>query len=146
MKQKLSQEQAPVFNNLFNPQPRKVAPLLPVDNSQKKSLLPIYHVEKINKMKFKIYKQGGAQHIDKLPITDLSFQIKVRGEEDRPGAHFSKPRLEEILSEYRKMNANTKHSRSRVTEKSKSLAHGSELNMKVMRKTVHRFGRSGSQR
>jgi len=44
--------------------------------------MPIYHVEKINKMKFKVYKQGvGSQYVEKLPVTDLSFQIRMRGEE-----------------------------------------------------------------
>jgi hypothetical protein len=43
--------------------------------------IPIYHVEKINKMKFKVYKQGvGRQYVEKLPIADLSFQIKLKGE------------------------------------------------------------------
>jgi len=43
--------------------------------------MPIYHVEKINKMKFKVYKQGvGKQFIDKLPVTDLCFQIKLKGQ------------------------------------------------------------------
>lgn len=95
MKQKLSQEQSPVFESLFNPPPRKVASSSPVPSDHslqhKKTLLPIYHVEKINKMKFKIYKQNGAQFIDKLPVTDLSFQIKIKGEEE--AAFSSKPRL-----------------------------------------------------
>jgi len=31
-------------------------------------------------MKFKVYKQGaGKQFIDKLPVTDLCFQIKMKG-------------------------------------------------------------------
>ena len=32
-------------------------------------------------MKFKVYKQNGPmQFVEKLPITDLSFQIKIKGE------------------------------------------------------------------
>jgi len=94
MKQKLSQERTPVFDCLFNQKPKRMsspAPSDPVTN--KNALMPVYHVEKINKMKFKIYKQGGAQYFDKLPVQDLSFQIKVKGEEDEQLAANAKPRL-----------------------------------------------------
>lgn len=144
MKQKLSQEQSPVFESLFNPPPRKIASSSPVPSDHKKTLLPIYHVEKINKMKFKIYKQNGAQFIDKLPVTDLSFQIKIKGEEE--AAFSSKPRLEEILNEYRKMNINSKQLKSRSIDNRQGGTHGSELNMKTMRKTVYRFGRNENPR
>jgi hypothetical protein len=59
--------------------------------------MPIYHVEKINKMKFKVYKHGvQRQFMEKLPIADLSFQIKLKGDEDVTRSE--KPRLEEILN------------------------------------------------
>ena len=75
--------------------------------------MPIYHVEKINKMKFKIYKQGGSQFIDKLPVQDISFHIKVKGEDHDQAMTNVKPRLEEILSEYRKMNSTKRHAQTR---------------------------------
>ena len=59
-----------------------------------RSRLPVYHVEKINKMKFKIYKQHGGQYVDKLPVTDLSFQIKIKGDNEPQSVQNTKPRLE----------------------------------------------------
>lgn len=89
MKHKLSQNQASVYDNLFASQPaHSPQPFL---QPQQKPM-PVYHVEKINKMKFKVYKQGaGRQYMEKVPITDLSFQIKLKGEDDI--AHAVKPRL-----------------------------------------------------
>ncbi len=91
----MSEHQAPIFDTLFNSQPRRSSPISHHPESPtapRKTLMPIYHVEKINKMKFKIYKQNGpVQFVDRLPITDLSFQIKIKGEETQTNA---KPRLE----------------------------------------------------
>ena len=43
-------------------------------------------------MKFKIYKQHGGQYVDRLPVTDLSFQIKIKGDEQQTIQN-AKPRL-----------------------------------------------------
>lgn len=111
MKHKLSQHQASVYDNLFVNQPPVHSPQAIVQPQQKP--MPIYHVEKINKMKFKVYKQGaGRQYMEKVPVTDLSFQIKLKGEDDI--SHAVKPRLEEILSEYRKLNLSGRNSRART--------------------------------
>lgn len=93
MKHKLSQHQSPVYENLFAP-----PAVLPAPQPQPQTRpLPVYHVEKINKMKFKVYKQGaGRTQAERVPVTDLSFQIKLRGEEEAGLA--VRPRLEEILS------------------------------------------------
>ena len=64
-------------------------------------------------MKFKIYKQGNAQYFDRMPVQDLSFQIKIKGEQDEQLLNNAKPKLEEILSEYRKMNTTKRPSQSR---------------------------------
>jgi hypothetical protein len=45
-------------------------------------------------MKFKIYKQAGGQFVEKLPVTDLSFQIKIKGDENGQLQGQNKPRLE----------------------------------------------------
>ena len=118
MKQKLSQEQTPVFDCLFNTTKDKrsssVTPVLPPPISEPhRGKMPVYHVEKINKMKFKIYKQSGGQYIDRIPVTDLSFQVKIKGDHEMQAVQNSKPRLEEILSEYRKMNLSPKKPKSR---------------------------------
>lgn len=121
MKHKLSQHQSSVYENLFTNKPKvndgsgHTTP----PPSQQKAVMPIYHVEKINKMKFKVYKHGvGRQFMEKLPVTDLSFQIKLKGDEDMAPA--MKPRLEEILSEYRKMNLSGRNSRSKTYDKKNS--------------------------
>ncbi len=45
-------------------------------------------------MKFKLYKQGvGAQFVQKLPVTDLSFQIKMKKQEENINNPNIKPRL-----------------------------------------------------
>ena len=105
--------------------------------------MPVYHVEKINKMKFKIYKQNGGQYIDRMPVTDLSFQVKVKGDHEMQPLQNAKPRLEEILSEYRKMNLSPKKPKSRGVESSRrGVGNSSDLNVNVMRKTVYKMGGS----
>ena len=100
MKQKLSQEQTPVFDCIFNPatkSKRQPSPAPQNDTSPiQKPKLPVYHVEKINKMKFKIYKNsaGTGHYIDKVPVHDLSFQIKIKGEHENQAIQNAKPRLD----------------------------------------------------
>ena len=45
-------------------------------------------------MKFKIYKQASAQYVERVPVTDLSFQIKIKAEADEQFQCYNKPRLE----------------------------------------------------
>lgn len=84
MKHKLSQNQSSVYESIFANKAKihNTSVVVPTSNqNQNKPVMPIYHVEKINKMKFKVYKQNsGRQYIEKLPVTDLSFQIKIKGE------------------------------------------------------------------
>lgn len=98
MKHKLSQNQASVYDNLFTNKPKLVdTPNAATPQPHQKAAMPIYHVEKINKMKFKVYKHGvQRQFMEKLPVADLSFQIKLKGDEE--AIKNDKPRLEEILS------------------------------------------------
>jgi hypothetical protein len=148
MKQKLSKEQTPVFDCLFSQPPRRIvspAPLSEQGPGNRRSFMPVYHVEKINKMKFKIYKQGGTQYIDKLPVADLSFQIKIKGDPEESSAQNAKPRLEEVLSEYRRLNLNQKKPVSRGGEGRQS-RFGSDSSVRVMRKTVYRMGLSNISR
>ena len=92
-------------------------------------------------MKFKVYKQGvQRQYIEKLPIADLSFQIKLKGDEE--ATRNEKPRLEEILNEYRKMNKSGRNSRSKTYEKKNS--NPSDFNVRLMAKTMCKFGRTVS--
>jgi hypothetical protein len=142
MKHKLSQNQSSVYDNIFTSKPREDhGSAVPAQVQSNKVAMPIYHVEKINKMKFKVYKHGvGRQHMEKVPITDLSFQIKLKGDDGVPPS--VKPRLEEILSEYRKMNLSGRNSRSRTYDKKNS--NGSEFNVRVTTKTMSKFGRSNS--
>lgn len=139
MKHKLSQHQAPVYDNLFSSPP---APTTHPSPQPQLKPMPVYHVEKINKMKFKVYKQGaGRQQMERVPVTDLSFQIKLKGEEEVGLA--VRPRLEEILSEYRKLNLSGRNSRAKTFEKKHS---GGEFNVRLMASTVNRFARSPSHR
>lgn len=98
MKHKLSLNQASVYDNLFTNKPKKGdKPNSVTPQPQQKQAMPIYHVEKINKMKFKVYKHGvQRQFIEKLPVADLSFQIKLKGDDET--IRNDKPRLEEILN------------------------------------------------
>ena len=93
-------------------------------------------------MKFKIYKQGGAQYFDRLPVQDLSFQIKIKGEQEEQLNANVKPRLEEILSEYRKMSTTKRQAQSRGVEHRRASGYGSDLNARMMRKTVYKAGGS----
>lgn len=78
MKHKMSQNQSSVYNDIFSAKPKYQESHPPHYNS--KVIMPIYHVEKINKMKFKVYKNNvGRQLVDRLPVTDLSFQIRLKG-------------------------------------------------------------------
>jgi hypothetical protein len=55
-------------------------------------------------MKYKIYKQKGLpEFVNKLPITDINFQIASKNHHQKSTSEV-KPRLDEILAEYRKMN------------------------------------------
>ena len=45
-------------------------------------------------MKFKVYKQEKAQIIEKLPISDINFQIKLKGDIEGQLQNSNKPRLE----------------------------------------------------
>jgi len=93
MKHKLSQNQSSVYESIFTNKTKQlnVSVVVPPTH-ENKPLMPIYHVEKINKMKFKVYKQGsGRQFIEKLPVAELSFQIKIKGNDEVPSP--VKPRL-----------------------------------------------------
>ena len=153
MQQKLSQEQTPVFDCLFNRNQQKrhlsVGPAVqqqhahPPVSDGGRGKVPVYHVEKINKMKFKIYKQHGGQYVDRLPVTDLSFQIKIKGDHQQQTIQNAKPRLQEILSQYRKMNLSQKKPKSRGLQTRRvSGGYGSQMNVKMMRKTVYKMGGS----
>jgi|688.fasta_scaffold752566_1 hypothetical protein len=92
-------------------------------------------------MKFKVYKHGvQKQYMDKIPVADLSFQIKLKGDDD--ATRTEKPRLEEILNEYRKMNMSGRKSRSKTYEKRNS--NPADFNVRLMTKTMSKFGRSTS--
>ena len=58
------------------------------------------------------------------------------------GTRNEKPRLEEILNEYRKMNMSGRNSRSKTYEKKNS--NPSDFNVRLMTKTMSKFGRTVS--
>lgn len=143
MKQKLS-HQSVVYDSVFQKNGKvKSQEAPPSPPPPRKTLMPVYHVEKINKLKFKVYKQGvGVHFVEKLPVTDLSFQIRLKGDEAEPTV---KPRLEEILSEYRRMNGSgRKSSRGKVEHRKNS--NNSDFNVRMMNHTMSKINRSMSHR
>ena len=110
MKHRLSEEQTPVYDNLFtHSRPSKNRSQHYSPPQAKRNPMPLYHVEKINKMKYKVYKQGGTQQfVRQLPVTELSFHIKMHQQQQLQQQANLKPRLEEILSEYRRIGMEKK--------------------------------------
>lgn len=115
MKQKIS-ERAPsreqLYDNVFRAPPKSQQQDDPemfyLTKKESRQQPAIYHIEKINKLKFKVYKDKNQTSLNsKLPITNLSFQIHSHHRTTpRLGNSFlsDRPRLEEILAEYKKMS------------------------------------------
>lgn len=100
-------------------------------------------------MKFKVYKQASAQFVERVPVTDLSFQIKIKGDVEGQLQSYNKPRLEEILSEYRKINSNQRSIKNRVSGvelRRSSISHAGDSNVKWMRNTMSKIGKSATNR
>lgn len=99
-------------------------------------------------MKFKVYKLGAAQFVEKLPINDLSFQIKLKGGIEGHLKKQDKPNLEQVLNEYRKMNANNQLSKNIRREQMRRsiVSHSGDMNIKLMKDTTQKIGKKATER